>query len=324
MANYELLEKAVSTDNSCLKAAYVAVFTTVQYCSIPDRTLKPFNPLLGETYEYVCKDFKFLAEQVSHHPPITATHAYGKGYELWTHTEMKSKFWGKSLEFTPLGKAYYIIGDQHFISTRPSTIANNIIIGTLYLDLGGTTTLTCPQTGVKVEITHKERGMFSRAAYVLEGTVFDEDGNKAYRISGNWNSEVRITDLSTKKETVIWQIAEKPDNSVNQYGLTKFAITLNNLTPRLEKLIAPTDSRFRPDLRLFENGQIDEGGVEKNRLEEKQRETRKIRHEKGENWNPLYFEEVIDEDTGDKFFKINDKYWLNRAHRDWSEAPDIF
>ena len=33
---------------------------------------KPFNPLLGETFELVGKDYRFLAEQVSHHPPITA------------------------------------------------------------------------------------------------------------------------------------------------------------------------------------------------------------------------------------------------------------
>ena len=47
---------------------------------------KPFNPLLGETYELKGPTFEFLAEQVSHHPPITATHINGyKGYRLWTN-----------------------------------------------------------------------------------------------------------------------------------------------------------------------------------------------------------------------------------------------
>lgn len=261
---------------------------------------------------------------MSHHPPITATHAYGHGYEMWTHTEMKSKFWGKSLEFTPLGKAYYIVGDQHYICTRPNTIANNIIIGTLYLDLGGTTTCVCPQTGVKVEINHKERGMFSRGAFIIDGNVFDANGKKVYRIHGHWNSEVKLTNLQTKEESVIWEVAPPPENHVDQFGFTSFAINLNNLTPRLKEKIAPTDSRYRPDLRLFEEGNIDEGAQEKNRLEEKQREARKIRKDKGETWTPLYFEEVLDEDTGDKFFKINDKYWLNREHKTWDESPDIF
>ena len=179
-----------------MRAALCSIFTTVQYCSIPDRTLKPFNPLLGETYEYACKDFKFLAEQVSHHPPITASHAYGKGYETWTHTEMKSKFWGKSIEFTPLGKAYYVIGDEHYICSRPKTIANNIIIGTLYLDLGGDTTCVCPQTGVKCEMKHKERSMFSSKMYVVEGVVYNEDGKKTLTIEGQWNDKITVTNVS--------------------------------------------------------------------------------------------------------------------------------
>ena len=32
---------------------------------------KPFNPLLGETYELIKDDLKIICEQVSHHPPVT-------------------------------------------------------------------------------------------------------------------------------------------------------------------------------------------------------------------------------------------------------------
>lgn len=88
--------------------------------------------------------------------------------------------------------------------------------------------------------------------------------------------------------------------------------------------IAPTDSRYRPDLRAYENGDIDLGGKEKHRLEEKQRATRKIMNENHQHWTPLFFEEVVDEDTGDRFFKNNDKYWINRVKGDLSECPDIY
>jgi len=37
-----------------------------------ERTKKPFNPMLGETYELVTPDFRFISEQVSHHPPVSA------------------------------------------------------------------------------------------------------------------------------------------------------------------------------------------------------------------------------------------------------------
>jgi len=38
--------------------------------------------MLGETYELVTEDFRFFAEQVSHHPPISAFIQEGKGYRI--------------------------------------------------------------------------------------------------------------------------------------------------------------------------------------------------------------------------------------------------
>lgn len=134
MENQDILARAALEKESVMRAAMVICFNTAKYSAISVRTLKPFNPILGETYEYSCKDFKFLAEQVSHHPPISAGHAYGKGYEFWENSEMKSKFWGKSMEFTSLGKSYFVFGDQHYVCTKPNTTANNIIFGTMFLD----------------------------------------------------------------------------------------------------------------------------------------------------------------------------------------------
>lgn len=52
-----------------------------------------------------------------------------------------------------------------------------------------------------------------------------------------------------------------------------FAAQLNEM----EEDVAPTDSRFRPDQRFMENGLWDEANLEKQRLEDKQRDTRKFR-----------------------------------------------
>jgi len=52
--------------------AYVLAFSLSYNSSVINRTTKPFNPILGETWEFKGKNFKFLSEQVSHHPPISA------------------------------------------------------------------------------------------------------------------------------------------------------------------------------------------------------------------------------------------------------------
>lgn len=50
--------------------------------------------------------------------------------------------------------------------------------------------------------------------------------------------------------------------------------------------LPPTDSRFRPDIRKMEEGNIDIAGEEKNRLEEKQRATRREMEKRREEWQP--------------------------------------
>ena len=50
--------------------------------------------------------------------------------------------------------------------------------------------------------------------------------------------------------------------------------------------LPPTDSRFRPDIRKMEEGDIDLAGQEKNRLEEKQRMTRQLMEKRREEWQP--------------------------------------
>lgn len=50
--------------------------------------------------------------------------------------------------------------------------------------------------------------------------------------------------------------------------------------------LCPTDSRLRPDVRKLELGDIDGAALEKTRLEEKQRDSRKAMKARKEEWKP--------------------------------------
>lgn len=82
----------------CEQLAYVAAFTISSYSTTSNRTGKPFNPLLGETYECDRTDdlgWKVINEQVSHHPPMVAQYCEGKQWNCWQAFTMTSKFRGK-------------------------------------------------------------------------------------------------------------------------------------------------------------------------------------------------------------------------------------
>jgi hypothetical protein len=71
----ELLDKAACEKNVIDRLMYVTAFAISGYASSQFRIgRKPFNPLLGETYECIRPDkgFRFISEKVSHHPNVMA------------------------------------------------------------------------------------------------------------------------------------------------------------------------------------------------------------------------------------------------------------
>ena len=82
---------------------YVAGFAVSALACNWDRLGKPFNPILGETYELERPEFRILCEQVSHHPPVSAFHADTPNFSFHGSIHPKLKFWGKSVEIQPKG-----------------------------------------------------------------------------------------------------------------------------------------------------------------------------------------------------------------------------
>lgn len=48
--------------DSCLQMCYIMAYGVSAYSSTIDRLKKPFNPILGETFELIHKDFNFVSE----------------------------------------------------------------------------------------------------------------------------------------------------------------------------------------------------------------------------------------------------------------------
>lgn len=96
-----ILDAAARCTDECEQLAYLAAFTVSAYATTTNRTGKPFNPLLGETYECDRMDdlgWRCIAEQVSHHPPMAAIHCEGREWTCWQEFTMTSKFRGKYLQ----------------------------------------------------------------------------------------------------------------------------------------------------------------------------------------------------------------------------------
>lgn len=345
----DILDRAVQIEDSCEQLSLVAAFTVSSYATTAVRTAKPFNPLLGETYECDRTDdlgWRALNEQVSHHPPIVAQYVEGtSGWHSWQEFSMSSKFRGKYLQIIPLGIAHlkFLASGNHYTWRKVSTTVHNMIVGKLWLDNHGEMEIVNHKTGDKCCLKFIPYSYFSREIpKKVTGYVVDSEGTFKWFITGTWDEKIeacRVTSQSmragkpvyeTGPPKVLWKRNPIVPDSEKYYNFTKLACQLNEP----EENVSPTDSRHRPDQRLMEEGMWDEANAEKLRLEEKQRATRRRREAEAEQaaaegreyppYCPTWFVKETDDVTGALIFRFTHEYWDCKEKQEWSRCPDIF
>ncbi|XP_045503137.1 oxysterol-binding protein 1 [Colias croceus] len=346
-----ILDQAATFSDPAHQLAYVAAFTVSSYATTANRTTKPFNPLLGETYE--CDrmsdlGWRVISEQVSHHPPMVAQFCEGaSGWQCWQEFTMTSKFRGKYLQVIPLGGAYaYFVGSGNKYSWRKvTTTVHNIIVGKLWVDNHGDMEIVGeagPATGYVAHLKYLPYGYFSRDTQrKVTGVIKDPNGVPRYVLQGHWDARVEVaavtsaspdnTVCKTGKFVLAWQRVPAPPDADKWYNFTLLAAQLNEP----ESGVAPTDSRLRPDQRLMEEGLWDEANAEKLRLEEKQRAARRELESAAEAAAaagsagpapraPLWFARQAAPGQPHLRHLYNNQYWECKQRRDWARCPDIF
>lgn len=357
----DLLDIAADRPDSTERMVYVAAFAASEYASTIGRVAKPFNPLLGETYEYVRPDkgYRFFIEQVSHHPPIGAAYAESARWDYWGESAVKSKFYGKSFEINPLGTWFLRLrpaggaAPEIYTWKKVTSSVVGIITGNPTVDNYGSMEVKNWTTGEVCHLDFKQRGWKASSAYQVTGKVVREDGVTCWSIGGRWNSRIyarrtegfedenvgegaaadaTAAEAGVKKSVgqgpnqafLVWEAHKRPAGI--PFNLTPFVVTLNGVPESLRSHIPPTDTRLRPDQRAMEDGEYDFAATEKNRVEEKQRAARRVREAAGEEWKPLWFEQRTDKLTGERYWENNGRYWEVRKSGNWQDAgcPDIF
>uniref|UniRef100_A0A669DYU3 Oxysterol-binding protein n=1 Tax=Oreochromis niloticus TaxID=8128 RepID=A0A669DYU3_ORENI len=304
----ELLDRAANTQDPFERMIYIATFVVSGYASSYYRTGgKPFNPVLGETYE--CdrpdKGLRFVAEQVSHHPPISACHAESKNFMFWQDVRCKNKFWGKSMEIVPVGTTHVTLpgfGD-HYEWNKVTSCIHNILSGQRWIEHYGEITIRNSSSDIcQCKITFIKAKYWNSSVNEIEGTITDNKGKVIHRLFGKWHEAVFCGDPPSA--TCIWRANAMPVDHEQYYGFTKFAIELNELDPSLKLLLPPTDTRLRVDQRLLEEGKLDAAEEHKQRIEQLQRDRRRLLEENNATHQPKFFRKAQD-DT----WVSNNTYW---------------
>lgn len=332
----QLLDSAASassqSSNYRLLCVTAFAISTLSSSRVKERAIrKPFNPMLGETFELVREDrgFRFVAEKVCHRPVRMACQAES---EKWTFAQAPmptQKFWGKSAELITEGRVRIVLhstGDR-FTWTPATCFLRNIIAGEKYVEPVGNMTITNDANGEHAIVTFKSKGMFSGRSEDVVVQTFDSYGDELpLGLVGKWTSHLNVTENGSPKleQGPIWQAGELPPDVGKRYGFTSFAAQLNEITALEKGKLAPTDSRLRPDQRLLEDNEFENAETLKGRLEEAQRKRRK---EEADEWQAKWFRKVEGLDSGEEVWRLKEGpegYWERRSRGAWAGMERVF
>ncbi|GAA5906797.1 OSBP family protein [Sporobolomyces salmoneus] len=255
----------------------------------PKGVKKPYNPVLGEffrcRYDYPDGTVAYyVSEQVSHHPPISAWYFSSpeNGLDLCGELKPKSKFLGNSAATIMEGESHLrfldgeAVKDGEYDITMPNMYARGILFGKMVLELGDSSIVRNHQTGMTCDVEFKTKGFFSGSYNSIAGKIKSPKGDVG-EISGHWSDLMEITRKSTKTKEVL-------------FDAHNTSVTEKSVTPEAQQ--QPNESRrlWSKVTQAIKQNDIDAATEAKTEIEDAQRESARLREEKGEKFVPKYFQ----------------------------------
>ncbi|XP_014615034.1 PREDICTED: oxysterol-binding protein-related protein 8 isoform X3 [Polistes canadensis] len=310
----DLLSEAVLEDDAFTRMKAVVKWYLSGFYKKPQGLKKPYNPLLGETFRCYWQHPNgsrtfYLAEQLSHHPPISGFYVTNRqdGFTISATIIAKSKFYGNSTSAILDGVAILTMlpRGEDYTMTIPYAHCKGILVGTLSMELGGKIDIECEKTRYHTELEFKLKPFLGGSEQMNQVVGRIRLGKETLAtISGYWDGQIMITDKRTGQESIFFN----PTTEVRKNRLKKYTVPLEYQGPwESEKLwLAVTHAINRDDQYAATEA--------KTQLEEAQRERAKERKNNGQEWVPKYF--VQDIITGNWVYRHADA-------RPWDPRNDV-
>ncbi|XP_034131321.1 oxysterol-binding protein-related protein 8 isoform X5 [Drosophila guanche] len=233
----DLLSKAVQEDDAFTRMKIIVQWYLSSFYKKPKGLKKPYNPILGETFRCYwqhpggSRTF-YIAEQVSHHPPVSAFYVTNRedGFSITCSILAKSKFYGNSTSAVLEGAATMTLlpRGECYIASTPYAHCKGILMGTLSMELGGKINIECENTGYRTELEFKLKPFLggSESTNVVVGKI--KLGKETLAtINGHWDKECRIKDSKTGEETLLFKV----DSDLRAKRLPRYLVPIESQEP---------------------------------------------------------------------------------------------
>jgi len=255
--------------------------------------IKPYNPVLGEQFHCSWEHedssvTEYHSEQVSHHPPISASTFRNKKHGLhYTSTgEFKARFRGNYVDSCVDGQHVLTLENfnESYEISWPSLVARGIMWGNARIEHGANMTITCAKTGYKTVIN------FDHSDHKLSGHVF-KGKEKIIKVEGELTGQITAKDERTKEKRILLDVSSQKREKYIVDDIIKQA---------------EHDSRrvWHTVTFALKTGDLDRAAKFKTDIEEHQRKLAKERKENQQPWVPkLFMDSNQKTDTGTPVFE---------------------
>eukprot|EP01116_Phalansterium_solitarium_P022006 TRINITY_DN70_c0_g2_i2.p1 TRINITY_DN70_c0_g2~~TRINITY_DN70_c0_g2_i2.p1 ORF type:complete len:490 (-),score=74.39 TRINITY_DN70_c0_g2_i2:97-1566(-) len=196
-------------------------YLSAWHLQIPKGVKNPFNPVLGEVFRcsYGQRDdaMEVIVEQITHHPPSSAFAAWNVKHRVAMEAYVRPhiRLAGNNVETVLHGNlvGHLFEHDEMYVCTYPKYIVKGILFGTLQMELGGKTSISCESTGYHAEIEFKSSNQLSNSistVVVAKVKHASEKKTTLYALRGNWDSQIWITDSTSKQESLFIDVTAVP------------------------------------------------------------------------------------------------------------------
>ncbi|KAK2962277.1 putative Oxysterol-binding protein 4 [Blattamonas nauphoetae] len=298
---------------------------------------KPYNPILGEVFRCFWRHSDgsrtwYLAEQVSHHPAVTAfrfqneTHCFS----ISASVEAKPRFLGNSIQVKLEGGGTMEVWKpgrpaESYVVTFPSVYLRGLFLGKLAMEIAGPTCVVSPTLGLSafclMEAKPFLRGKYNQfSGYISESLPNDlvngrvnvsnhsARRTKLMEVRGDWTGQTEVRDL--REQPAIGNGDWFPFVNVRTLPyLRKATAKLHHQEPFESRIVWGnlTPALLARDFTKASQAKAD--------VEVAQRAIAKERHNRKEGWVQRYFHY----DSKTKEWKIN---WIDELRKNQANVKE--
>jgi hypothetical protein len=283
------LNKAAHTSDPVERFKLVMTFAVSGFFNtVENQKGKPFNPVLGETYQATFEDgTRIHAEQASHHPPITCWQVFGPEdcYHFYGFGEWSASFRGNSVKGHQAGPNIINFADGGSITySLPEAHVGGILFGDRIIEYLGTIDFRDEQNGLSCDlvINPNDQKLFSSFFSSKKKVPTDYMRGEIVRFKNKEDIKKPRAKVSDSDYAVLCKVQGSWLSCIEFDGERYWEWNDSKLkiyTPIPVEDPLPSDSRFREDCKYLAKGDLETAGEWKRKIEQKQRKEAALRKE---------------------------------------------